>query len=141
MQVDVTPTILGALGLALDPRMQGLDLLASPPRARALWAEVEDRFVNKSCLRVGPWKLVHGPPDPDVVMPSERPWELYDVVRDPGETRDLAGSDPERLAELRAQLEGFQEHLRALAEALGPEASEAELQEGTRKLLEDLGYF
>jgi len=140
MQVDVTPTILGALGLPLDPRMQGLDLLASPPRARPLWAEVEDRFVNKSCLRVGPWKLVHGPPDPDVVMPSERPWELYDVGSDPGETRDLAASEPQRLAELRAQLEGFQEHLRALAEALGPKASEAELQEGTRKLLEDLGY-
>lgn len=31
---------------------------------------------------------------------TDRRWQLYDVVADPGETRDLAGKHPEKLKEL-----------------------------------------
>jgi arylsulfatase len=140
MQVDVMPTLLGALGLPLDARMQGVDLLAGTPRPRPRWAEVDDKFASKVSLRAGAWKLVHGPPEAEVVLRNERAWELYDLAHDPGETRDLSGSEPARLAELQRQLEAFGEHLHALGEALGPVGSGAALDEGTHRLLEHLGY-
>ncbi|MFZ4732332.1 MAG: hypothetical protein ACOYK7_07305, partial [Pirellulales bacterium] len=33
--------------------------------------------------------------------------ELYDLARDPGESRDLAEAEPERLATLAAKLDGW----------------------------------
>jgi arylsulfatase A-like enzyme len=140
MQVDVLPTLLGALGIAPDPRVQGVDLLAGESRARPLWAEVDDKFAAKTSLRLGDWKLVHGPLEAEVAIRNERTFELFDLARDPGEREDLAEREPARLAELRAQLEAFREHLRGLGEGLGPVQTDSELEEGTQRLLEHLGY-
>jgi hypothetical protein len=59
--------------------------------------------------------------------------ELYDMGADRGERQDLVGSRPERVAELRAELESF---LRgAVAGESVPPPNEEE-----RKKLEALGY-
>ncbi len=50
-----------------------------------------------SALRSGDWKVIHW-------YEGDR-WELYNLAADPGERRDLAASEPERLRELRARLE------------------------------------
>jgi len=140
MLVDVAPTILAALGIEADPRMQGIDLLGTVRGPRMVWSEVEDGFVRKASLRVDGWKLVHGPLGADVRIPNEREWELYDLARDPGEGAEASQREPARLASLQAQLEAFQEHLRTMRETLGPLGKGAELDERTQRLLEHLGY-
>jgi arylsulfatase A-like enzyme len=140
MQVDVAPTILAALGIAPDPRMQGVDLLGSVRSPRQSWSEVEDGFVRKASLRVDGWKLVHGPLGADVRIPNEREWELYDLARDPGEGAEASEREPERLATLQAQFEAFREHLRTMRETLGPLGRGTEIDEGTQRQLEHLGY-
>ncbi len=139
MQVDVAPTILAALGLPPDARMQGRDLLVGAGAPRPVWAEVNDARARQSSVREGGWKLVYGPPDAPVNFPSAREWSLYDLARDPGETNDLSSSEELRFQSLRRQLEGFQEHLRDLSQALGEPPSNA-LDESTQELLHQLGY-
>ena len=139
MTVDLAPTILGALGIPRDPRMQGVDLLAGDPGARVLWSEVDDDFVHKYALQDGGWKLLHAPPDPDVEFPASKEWELYDLRRDADERDDLTSAAPEHLERLRATLERQRDALRALAEALG-ETGRVELDAATLRQLRELGY-
>lgn len=56
-------------------------------------------------IRRGPWKL-HQP-----VRKKAGPAELYDVVRDPGETENLATRRPEVVAELGAALRRWNDAL------------------------------
>ncbi|MCK7477090.1 MAG: sulfatase-like hydrolase/transferase [Candidatus Moduliflexus flocculans] len=133
--VDVAPTVLGALGLAgqadamqgrdLGARMRGqadgdLDALVESfyPRENFGWSELV-------ALVSGPWKYVQAP----------RP-ELYDLVRDPGEKQDLAGSSAARAGEMARKLE--QELLRVSA---GPGSGDAPADSaGVRERLRSLGY-
>lgn len=62
-------------------------------------------------------------------------WELFDLVQDPGETRDLAASRPEELARLR---EALDELLRTHKDRrIGYDVPAGG---ATLKMLEDLGY-
>ena len=61
----------------------------------ALWdwnkrAEVPGGLMQG--LRKGPWKIAR--------MRSDQPWELYNLAEDIGETKNLAGEHPDKLAEL-----------------------------------------
>jgi arylsulfatase len=52
-----------------------------------------------SCaIRKGDWKIT------DV---GDGQWRLFDIARDPGETNDLAATQPERLAELKAAWDAY----------------------------------
>jgi arylsulfatase A-like enzyme len=131
---DVLPTIADLLGIASPSGIDGVSLIHPANGRGPLYIEALDASFTRG------WAPLHGAiADGWKFIDLPEP-ELYDLARDPGETRDLSASDPERLAQMQAQFEGFREHLRALAQALGPEASEAELLEGTQRLLEDLGY-
>ena len=79
------------------------------------------------CLRAGDEKLIVHLDDDEI--------ELYDVVRDPGETNDLAAAEAARVADLRAALE----HERRFA-ASGREADPVPLDDTMRRQLEALGY-
>lgn len=54
----------------------------------------------RGALRKGDWKIVHFPKDHGGVGVGDEGWELFNVVADPGETKDLAGEEPEKLEEL-----------------------------------------
>jgi len=131
--VDVAPTVLATLGLAgeanamqgrdLTPWMRGkedgdLDALVETfyPRENFGWSELVG-------LISGPWKFIQAP----------RP-ELYDLVRDPGELRDLAAASADKAAEMARKLE--QELLRMISPsgAGGPAADSAEVRERLRSL-------
>jgi hypothetical protein len=110
------------------------------PEDRAVWAEVNDHFARKSSLRLGPWKLLHGPTDAAVTIPNEREWELYDLAGDAGERRDRYADESARVAALQRELESFSARLRAERDALGTLGADHALDPRTENLLEHLGY-
>lgn len=55
----------------------------------------------RAAMRKGDWKTVHiARANGGVGEQNGDGWELFNVVEDPGETTDLASSQPEKLAEL-----------------------------------------
>ncbi|CAH0057907.1 unnamed protein product [Clonostachys solani] len=61
----------------------------------------------RGALRKGDWKIVHFPKDHGGAGVGDEGWELFNVVADPGETKDLAESEPEKLKELLAHWDEY----------------------------------
>jgi len=111
---DIAPTILEAAGVTPaavvnqvpQSPMEGASFAASftapgdPRQARGQYSEM---FGNRAFSyqgwaivanhRTATWRMT-GPPTFD------EPWELYDVVADPGQTTNLAAKYPDKVAEL-----------------------------------------
>jgi arylsulfatase A-like enzyme/Tfp pilus assembly protein PilF len=131
---DVAPTILAAKGLPVPRSVQGrslLDAVLGGPLRRADEAYGESHYPRLhfgwSELRAfyhGGLKYIQAPQQ-----------ELYDLGRDPGETRNLAAERPEECRRLRGLL------LRKL-DAAGPAlpAVEPRLDPAARERLAALGY-
>lgn len=113
--VDVFPTLVEIAGgdpsrykvdgLSLVPLLKGEPF----PQDRPLFWHYP-HYGNQggapsAAIRKGPWKLIHWYED-------DR-WELYHLVDDLGETRDLAAVHPERVAQLRSLLEKWLEDVGA----------------------------
>jgi arylsulfatase A-like enzyme len=101
IQLDVLPTSIAAAGgqtkgawkldgVNLFPYLRGEKL--GPPHEYLHW-----RFGEFWAIRHGSYKVVR-------TWDNERP-ELYDVVKDIGETKDLSKQDPDRLRALTAAWE------------------------------------
>jgi arylsulfatase A-like enzyme len=100
--IDLVPTIVELAGGKLPKTWNGENVPPSPGRSLArvfskdrkplhdhLWWCHDDHRA----IRVGDWKLVAAKGDP---------WELYDLSRDRGESRDLAAQRPGKVRELEA---------------------------------------
>jgi len=141
-QVDVLPTLLALLGVEA-PRTEGRDLSALwLGRARPVGLPVfvsETRFgkAEKQALRVGDLKLILNH-DPRRYGQGGGPAELYDVARDPLETRNLATRERVAAGWLERRLRALLESLRRHA-AKGP-AEQVEITEEDREALRALGY-
>jgi arylsulfatase A-like enzyme len=101
-ELDLLMTLCRMLKLERPPLHQGREipeLLGQPAPAIAppVLSEIPPHLY---ALRQGPWKLIRrgSPHTPD--------WRLYNLLEDPGEQRDVAGSFPDTLAALRGYLEG-----------------------------------
>lgn len=111
---DLMPTLLEYAGVDHPERYQGRDI--EPLRGRSLASVLEGlaadiygdadfiggEMGNGKWMRQGPYKAVS-------VAPPYGPgtWQLYDVVNDPGETRDLAEEMPQKLKALRDAWETY----------------------------------
>ena len=94
--LDIVPTVLAAGGTEepSEPKLDGTNLLPyltgvreGPPHESLVW-----RSGPNAAVRSGPWKL----------LVSESGIErLYDVERDPSETKDLASEHPEQVERLK----------------------------------------
>ncbi len=113
--IDVLPTILAAAGVKPTAEMTGVDLrderaVATRP---AVFGEIfthdaVDLDRPAASLRyrwvvAGDWKLIA--PDPRNA-PGESPL-LFNVAADPGEARELAADEPDRVADLTRLLDGW----------------------------------
>jgi len=108
--IDIVPTILTACSLEPTADMPGLNLLdadALAERERIFgerfahdMADLTDptkSLIARWCIE-GQWKLI-------VWAAEGKPAELYDVVADPWEKKNLAGKHPEKVAALRAHID------------------------------------
>ncbi len=88
---DQRPAPTALAGVSLRPTFDGKPLARSEP---LFWEHEGTR-----ALREGRWKLVaQGPAEP---------WELYDMVADRTEQRDLAAAQPQRVHTLATQWEAW----------------------------------
>jgi len=113
--VDLAPTILTACGLQPTADMQGLNLLdpAALARRDAVFGasyshdavDVEDPAKNLWSRWViqGWWKLILPQPN----NPRGKEPELYDLKADPTETTNLAAKYPDKMADMRALIDGW----------------------------------
>jgi arylsulfatase A-like enzyme len=136
--VDVTPTILGIMGIPSRQERDGIDLSpawsggALPERTFFAEADhnnkVEGAFVSdiKKMARRGATKLL--------LDTHSGAIELYDLAADPLEQRDVAAANAALVEALGAELERFR------AGAITPESVPPPSEEERRKL-EALGYL
>ncbi len=115
ISIDLAPTILAACGPEPTPEMQGLDLLDARALAerRAIFGEIfthnavdvrdpASSLICRWCIQ-GRWKLIV--PQASNV-PGGSP-QLYDLVADPHEKKDLAADQPERARQIRSRIEAW----------------------------------
>lgn len=138
--VDLFPTVLSFLGLEPPPN-QGRDLgpliagedLPEPLRMSDFLLYGEERWA----ARQGPWKLVVKPGESPVV-------ELYDIDRDPAESRDESAGQRGVVAALRRAAEeelAARRELHRLLAASSGGTGEAQLDEAQIENLRALGYL
>lgn len=97
-QIDVSPTLLGLLGLGAPDAWQGRDLFSESQGSGRVYFYSTGNEVLLG-LREGPWKY-------HLAVGSGRE-ELFDVTSDPNELHNLAIREPRRSAEYRARVGGL----------------------------------
>ena len=115
--IDLAPTLLKAAGLEPSPGMPGLDLRDEPTvrKREAIFGEIfthnaVDLHKPSASLRFR-WCIESGSnfklivPDPRN-SPGEAV-ELFDLAKDPGETKNLASTEPAAVVRLRKRLEDW----------------------------------
>jgi arylsulfatase A-like enzyme/Flp pilus assembly protein TadD len=122
---DIAPTLLAIAGLPHVAGMDGVSLLGTPqPADREIYSETDyPRAAGWSPLRsliARPWKIVRASPP-----------ELYDVERDPGEMKNLAGGRASIAAAMAARIS-------QLESKSHPPASAPDVE--TQARLRSLGY-
>jgi arylsulfatase A-like enzyme len=145
--VDVLPTLLAGLDVdppPLDGRNLGGALVGEVPEDG--FGFVLTAYANQlTAVRHGAWKLVHTPPPAEPLprdhwhayYPRTESWALYDLARDPGETRDVAAEHPAVLAELRRTLAAWE---RKNAVPSGTRSVPPKVDEESLERLRALGY-
>lgn len=102
------------------------------------------RFAYSECERRGRQRALQDRDFKLLVTEQSARRELYDLRRDPGETRDLAREVPERLAEYEAHLKNFLERMARwkVDKGIGQGSQAAgEMDEQVASQLRALGYL
>ncbi len=124
---DFFPTLVAGLGSDSPdlPELDGVSLLPVLKHAKASldsrkrywhYPHYYPRMTPGSAIRDGDWKLIH-------YYEDDRS-QLFHLHDDPGETTDLATSQPDQTRLLRGQLDQWRESVGANAPVPNPNASE-----------------
>jgi arylsulfatase A-like enzyme len=87
----------GVDGISFAPTLRGETLAARP----VLYRE-SPGYGGQQCVRVGDWKLVRQNLNAAPNAAQQPTTELYNLSNDPGETTDVAATNPEVVEELTA---------------------------------------
>jgi arylsulfatase A-like enzyme len=99
--IDLTPTVLGRLGLPPHPSFQGLDLLQTPAVvSRSVHVVAQTPKANQLALVRDGWKLIY-----DYWYDA---YLLYDLTRDPGEKQDRSRDETGRLRVMATELRAWE---------------------------------
>ena len=140
LTLDIAPSILELCGAPAIDGINGKSWVKLARTGDSEWRSAwfyeynyEKQFPytpNVRALRTDQWKFIrypHGDGTPDKHLS-----ELYNLERDPGETRNLIQSDKEQAAKLSAQLSAM-----LISSGLTPEKDKMPLDEGIKKELPD----
>jgi arylsulfatase A-like enzyme len=133
--VDVVPTVLSLLGQPVPEGLDGVDLSrhfdGGIPEDRSVFSEADRKIERHDSLRAvrrGPWKLVLDRFTGEIA--------LYDLAADPGERVNVSAEHPERVRELRAEIDAFMAR-----PPVGEAPKLVELDADELKALQALGYL
>lgn len=110
--LDMLPTALAAARheVPADATLDGVSLLPSltgatnePPRRNLFW-----RYGEQTAVRQGDWKLVTALDQ--ATKPPVLTTGLYDLAQDAAEQHDLSAEHPDKVKELRALWDAWNEH-------------------------------
>jgi arylsulfatase A-like enzyme len=128
---DVFAIVLDRLGLAPSPDAQGI---ASPQPDHPMVAELRSLTPDE---RPGWRMLIEGPFK--YLWNTRGEQMLFNLAGDPGETRDRASLEPERVQAMATRLDAF---LAALPKPTRPDSEEVrDVDEETQRALRNLGYL
>jgi choline-sulfatase len=129
--VDVMPTLLDLVGIDVPPAVQGRSLLPLARGARLDLVALSETWYPRhhygwselTAIRDGRYTLIAAPRR-----------ELYDTQTDPGETHDLAASNPARADALERALHDFVARTSARRTAPAPRPVDPDVEERLRAL-------
>lgn len=124
--VDIAPTVLAAAGAEKPASLTGSSLLTPPPAPRQAYFESFSTALNRGWAPLR-GVIAEGMKFVDLPVP-----ELYDLARDPAESHNLAGEQPDLLRRLARMLPAESE----LGHARRPDATPEEVAR-----LRSLGYL
>lgn len=131
--IDILPTILDLVGATPPAGLPGRSLArllrGGKLEPRPQVSEVSDFTGDLRSITEYPWKLIY-----DL---KKNKGALYNLERDPGETRDIAAEQPERAAELGRHLRQWLQ----IAKPRWPDAPPVELTPAERRRLQQMGYL
>lgn len=131
--VDLFPTVLAAAkqpvpkeisGIDLSSGLQGKAIAAHPCCSETMACYESFRWAPLASVVAGDWKYVS----------CSQP-ELYNLASDPGELRNLADQEPQRLDEMHSLLQSVRERMSIVADA------EVEHDAKHLRQLQALGYL
>ena len=130
--IDVVPTALGLLGIDADrallgrdlrPLLNGREVSADPFYQESLFGRLNCHWAALRGWVKDDWKLVTG------AAP-----ELYNLADDPGELRNLAASQPDRVRRMSDELQRGLQRLAPAGDRAQPRVASAEQEERLRSL-------
>ncbi|UOQ45800.1 sulfatase-like hydrolase/transferase [Halobacillus salinarum] len=105
---DITPTILEIIGIETDLPFDGRSLVnminGDGPEPVAEFYITECTWMRKHGWRTPEWKLIQAL-EPDFHFKPEI--ELYNLIKDPGENRNVADEEPEVAALLQKRMKAY----------------------------------
>jgi arylsulfatase A-like enzyme len=141
--IDVLPTLLALAGLPPSPGAEGRSLFpllsGDDDPGRAPYAFTESGYTEawQRALRDERWKLVHVRDPADRALMTGAEWELYDVLADPGETRNRIADAPAEAARLTG---GLDEWVRRGPSGPTAATQTVPIDRETEERLRNLGY-
>lgn len=143
--IDLFPTVMDLLGLPFPRTLEGqsiADLIYAEPTSQQKVAYTESGRANREfprSIRDKEWKLIWVPDPKDQELMLNQEFELYNMLSDPKETKDVAAKHPKVVERLRGTLMSWMQS-KAFAE-LVPEIKVENLDTNTQEQLRALGYI
>ena len=137
--LDVVPTLLELIGIPALPGPRGTSLLDPHETVHIAETHRPEARRTQVALRDERFKMVYFPADPEVDPPQPERFELYDLVADPGELKNVFAKRNGERSAWPDQLRLLHEESKGSFQAGGGTESDEE-RRAREEMLRALGY-